>query len=64
MLFEALNGQPPETTLAIPPDFVRQVMGKIGLQARENGLNAMVERLRRAALRAREEAAAPPSSAA
>jgi cysteine desulfuration protein SufE len=49
MLFEALNGQPPETTLAIPPDFVRQVMGKIGLQAREVGLNAMVERLRRAA---------------
>jgi cysteine desulfuration protein SufE len=49
MLFDALNGQPPETTLAIPPDFVRQVMGKIGLQAREVGLNAMVERLRREA---------------
>ena len=49
MLFEALNGQPPETTIAIPHDFVRQVMGKIGLSARENGLNAMVERLRRAA---------------
>jgi cysteine desulfuration protein SufE len=62
MLFEALNGQPPQTTLAIPPDFVRQVMGKIGLQARENGLNAMVERLRRAARRAAEQdgsAAAP-----
>jgi cysteine desulfuration protein SufE len=52
MLFEALNGQPPETTLAIPPDFVRQVMGKIGLSARENGLNAMVERLKAAARRA------------
>jgi cysteine desulfuration protein SufE len=49
MLFEALNDQPPEVTLAIPPDFVRQVMGKIGLSAREAGLNAMVERLRRAA---------------
>ena len=49
MLFEALNGQPPETTIAIPPDFVREVMGKIGLQAREAGLSAMVERLRRAA---------------
>jgi cysteine desulfuration protein SufE len=49
MLFDALNGQPPETTLAIPPDFVRQVMGKIGLQAREVGLNAMVERLKREA---------------
>ncbi len=56
MLFEALNGQPPQTTIDIPPDFVRQVMGKIGLQARENGLNAMVERLRRAARRAADEA--------
>lgn len=61
MLFEALNGQPPQTTLDIPPDFVRQVMGKIGLQARENGLNAMVERLKRAA---RQAAAGPPSAAA
>jgi cysteine desulfuration protein SufE len=60
MLFEALNGQPPQTTLDIPPDFVRQVMGKIGLQARENGLNAMVERLKRAA----RQAAAGPSAAA
>jgi cysteine desulfuration protein SufE len=55
MLFDALNGQPPETTIAIPPDFVRLVMGKIGLQAREAGLSAMVERLRRAARRAAEE---------
>jgi cysteine desulfuration protein SufE len=58
MLFEALNGEPPETTIAIPPDFVREVMGKIGLQAREAGLSAMVERLRRAARRAAEEEAA------
>lgn len=58
MLFEALNGQPPETTIAIPADFVRQVMGKIGLQAREAGLSAMVERLRRAARRALEDGAA------
>lgn len=49
MLFDALNGQPPETTLAIPPDFVRLVMSKIGLGTREVGLNAMVERLKRAA---------------
>ena len=47
MLFDALNGQPPEATLAIPPDFVRQVMGKIGLETREVGLNAMVARLKR-----------------
>jgi cysteine desulfuration protein SufE len=57
MLFEALNGQPPEATLAIPPDFVRQVMGKIGLETREVGLNAMVERLKRAARQAAEAAA-------
>ena len=49
MIFDAVNGQPPETVLAIPPDFVRQVMGKIGLSAREAGLTAMVERLKRAA---------------
>ncbi|HEX6039988.1 SufE family protein [Longimicrobium sp.] len=55
MIFDAVNGQPPETVLAIPPDFVRQVMGKIGLQAREAGLNAMVERLKRAARQAVEE---------
>ena len=55
LLFDALNGQPPETVLAIPPDFVRQVMGKIGLETREVGLNAMIERLKRAARRAAEE---------
>ena len=49
MLFGALNGEPPQTTLAIPSDFVRQVMSKIGLGTREVGLNAMVERLKRAA---------------
>jgi cysteine desulfuration protein SufE len=58
MLFDALNGQPPEAVLAIPPDFVRQVMGKIGLETREVGLNAMVERLKRAA-RAAAEGRAP-----
>ncbi len=46
-LFAAVNGQPPETTLAIPSDFVRNVMESIGLGAREVGLNAMVERLKR-----------------
>jgi cysteine desulfuration protein SufE len=59
MLFDALNGQPPETVLAIPPDFVRQVMGRIGLETREVGLNAMVERLKRAARRAVEERGSP-----
>ncbi|CAN5645300.1 SufE family protein [soil metagenome] len=49
MIFEAVNGQPPRTVLSIPQDFVRQVMDRIGLGTREVGLNAMVERLKRAA---------------
>jgi cysteine desulfuration protein SufE len=56
MVFEAVNGQPPGTVLAIPPDFVRRVMGSLGLQAREAGLNGMIERLKRAA---REAEGAP-----
>lgn len=52
MIFEAVNGQPPEMVMGIPGDFVRQVMDKLGLGTREVGLNAMVERLRRAARRA------------
>jgi len=42
-----VNGQPPETTLAIPNDFVRQVMDGIGLAARETGLTALLLRLKR-----------------
>lgn len=49
MIFEAVNGQPPAAVLAIPQDFVRQVMDKLGLGTREVGLNAMVDRLKRAA---------------
>jgi len=47
ILFSAVNGQPPETMLAIPDDFARQVMDGIGLAARETGLTAMVHRLKR-----------------
>jgi cysteine desulfuration protein SufE len=47
ILFSAVNGQPPETTLSIPDDFARQVMDGIGLAARESGLTAMVRRLKR-----------------
>jgi cysteine desulfuration protein SufE len=57
ILFAALNGHSPETTLAIPPDFVRNVMESIGLGAREVGLNAMVERLKRYAREAQRAAA-------
>ena len=52
----AVNGEPPATTLAIPPDFVRTVMQSIGLGTREVGLEAIVARLKRSA---RESAAAP-----
>jgi cysteine desulfuration protein SufE len=54
MLFEALNDQPPEVTLAIPADFVRQVMSSLGLGTREVGLNAIVDRLKRLARAAQD----------
>ena len=47
ILFSAINDQPPATTIAIPNDFVSQVMEGIGLSGREVGLNAMVERIKR-----------------
>jgi cysteine desulfuration protein SufE len=46
ILFSAVNDQPPATTLAIPPDFVRTMMENIGLGARETGLTAMVARVK------------------
>jgi cysteine desulfuration protein SufE len=46
ILFTAVNDQPPATTLAIPPDFVRIMMENIGLGARETGLSAMVTRVK------------------
>ena len=52
ILFSAVNDQPPETTLAIPADFVRQMMDGIGLAGREVGLSAMVARLKAHARRA------------
>lgn len=47
IVFSAVNGQPPSTTLAIPSDFVRTLMASIGLGARETGLSAMIARLKR-----------------
>jgi cysteine desulfuration protein SufE len=58
--FQAVNGQPPAVTLGIPPDYVRRLMDGIGLAAREVGLNAMVERLKR---HARDAQAAAPTTA-
>jgi cysteine desulfuration protein SufE len=57
ILFSAINDQPPSTTLAIPNDFVHQVMEGIGLSGREVGLNGMVARIKRHAERAAAEAA-------
>lgn len=58
ILFSAINDQPPETTLAIPSDFVQQIMAGIGLSGREVGLNAMVTRIKRHAERAAAETGA------
>lgn len=52
IVLSAVNEQPPATTLAIPPDFVRRMMDGIGLAAREAGLAAMVLRLQRYAAQA------------
>ena len=51
-LFSAVNDQPPQTTLAIPGDFVRQMMEGCGLAGREAGLDAMLARVKRHAQRA------------
>ena len=50
IVFAAVNDQAPSTALALPGDFVRQLMQSIGLGAREAGLNAMVARIKRFAL--------------
>ena len=57
IIFAAVNGQPPSTTLGIPQDFVRILMESIGLGAREPGLNAMVMRLKRYAREAEAQTA-------
>lgn len=53
IVFSAVNDHPPETTLAIPNDFVRTLMESIGLGTREPGLNAMITRLKRYAAEAK-----------
>jgi cysteine desulfuration protein SufE len=53
VLFQAVNDQTPDTILAIPSDFVRQLMEGIGLAARESGLNAILSRVKRHAAAAK-----------
>ena len=57
IIFGAVNGQPPSTTLGIPTDFVSLLMESMGLAAREPGLNAMIARLKRYAREAENRAA-------
>ena len=57
IVFGAVNGQPPSTTLGIPGDFVSTLMESIGLAAREPGLNAMINRLKRYAREAQQQTA-------
>jgi len=45
--FSAVNDQSPTVTTALPTDFVRLLMQDIGLGARESGLAAMIDRLKR-----------------
>lgn len=50
VLFKAINGETPQAVLAVPPDFVRQMMEGIGLAGREVGLDAMLARIKRHAM--------------
>ena len=54
--FQAVNDQPPAVTLALPSDYVRQLMEGVGLHTREVGLQAMVQRLKRHAAEAQAAA--------
>jgi cysteine desulfuration protein SufE len=56
ILFQAVNDQPPESVMAVPQDFVREMMADIGLGTREVGLNAMLARVKRHAAAAAAEA--------
>jgi len=57
IIFAAVNGEPPSTTLGIPNDFVSILMESIGLASREPGLTAMIARLKRYAREAQRQTA-------
>lgn len=59
IVLNAVNDQPPATTLAIPENFVRTLMADIGLGAREAGLTALVARLKRHAAQMQTAIATP-----
>ena len=61
IVFAAVNDQPPAVTLTLPSDVVRLLMQDIGLGARESGLTAMIQRLKRHATdRLASAGSAPP----
>jgi cysteine desulfuration protein SufE len=68
VVLAAVNDHPPSVALAIPPDFVRQVMESIGLGTREVGLEGMIRRIKRdaagaqLAIQAQPSAGAPPTT--
>ncbi|MCC6243210.1 MAG: SufE family protein [Gemmatimonadaceae bacterium] len=61
IVFAAVNDQPPAVTLSLPADLVRLLMQDIGLGARESGLSAMLQRLKRHASDVAIAASASPS---
>ena len=63
IIFSAVNDQLPAVTLSMPSDIVRLLMHDIGLGARESGLNAMIQRLKRHASEIADSAAPTPASA-
>jgi cysteine desulfuration protein SufE len=46
ILFSSINEQPASVALALPVDYVQQLMHGIGLAGREAGLSAMVSRIK------------------
>jgi cysteine desulfuration protein SufE len=62
IVFAAVNDQPPSVILSMPSDVVRLLMQDIGLGARETGLNAMIQRLKRHAREMAVDPASTPSS--
>lgn len=62
IVFATVNDQSPSVTLSLPPDIVRLLMQDIGLGARESGLNAMIQRLKRHATELAGNPAPTPSS--
>lgn len=62
IVFAAVNDQAPSVTLSLPQDIVRLLMQDIGLGARESGLNAMIQRLKRHAREMDASGASSPST--